>query len=565
MELELSHSSLSQLEQLSQVEFRGEHSSEHFSVCKMSLISTLDTAVIDITTSVLDGNNQLITNSGTGFFIYRDYVMTSASVVLTNSTRNPPSTYYLQRVERIVGLVHDGQGCVTEIQLSLVGISPINDIAVLLAIDPPAHGILNWGNSQTATPGSTVYTYGNLLNEDLRALSSGVLRSNTLSYEADPNIAQLLDTNIALGGGMGGAPIVDGTGNVLGLVSFTVNWLQQSGYLLSTGTTAGSSQYIAEFVLEQIAEGRYCELVIDPLGNWLRWMPTSFGASFKYIQPIDLLTLPAGRASTLSQVSPDVLDSQPLFNQVQGAMITSISKGADIGRYLSVGDIVEEVFGNPIGYYNSSQSSISTALWKVIPGAVIPVKARLKSENYSTVHSFDIGTMLMPQEIDVIYSSAQTLSTNIISEPSNKDPTAPVPPTNLYATIVFFPSPFNGNSTTGLTAVFYPEFVSVTNGTFTLQPGKYQVQISGLTASGSTNYSLTFNQGSTVLSTISYEDGNVTQGSFSFPLTNVIIVPAVGTIVVDYILDVTSTTSFFLEIDASGITESSVNIYNYVS
>jgi len=532
----------------------------------MSLVSTLNTAVIDITTSVLDANNQLITNSGTGFFIYKDYVMTSASVVLTTTTRTPASNYYLQRVERIVGVSHDNDGNAVEFQLSLVGISPINDIAVLLAINPPAHGVLKWGDSQKAVPGTTVYTYGNLLNEDMRALSSGILRSNTLSYEADPNIAQLLDTNIALGGGMGGAPIVDADANVLGLVSFTVNWLQQAGYLLSTGTTAGSSQYIAQSVLDQIAEGRYCELVIDPLGNWFRWMPTSLGASFSYIQPIDLVTLPAGRASTLSDLTPDVLEKQPLFDYVQGAMITSITKGADIGNYLLVGDIVEEVYGYPIGYYNNQQYSISTALWPIIPGATIPVKARLKSENYATVRTFDITTMLMPQEIDVIYSSSQTLSTNIISEPNNKDPTAPVPPTNLYATVVFEPSPIDANSTPGLTAVFYPEQVSVTKGTFTiLNKGKYQIQISGLTASGNINYKLHLMTGDHKLSTICYNDGKVTETSYESPVTEVIIVPAIGTIFIDYIIDIQQTTSFYLLLNESGINESSVNVYNYVS
>jgi hypothetical protein len=528
------------------------------------VFQTLNAAVINISTASIDTGGQTVINRGTGFFIYKDYVVTSASVVLMGPPREPPVSYYLQRVQRIVGVVRTKEGTAVEIELSLIGISPINDIAVLLAINPPDHGILQWGDSQNAVPGTIVYTVGNLLNEDTMALSSGVLRDNRLSYISNPNVAQLIDTNIALGGGMGGAPIVDGKGHVLGVVSFTVNWLQQAGFLISTGTTTGVSQYTAQFVFEQIAEGRYCELVIDPLGNWLRWMPTSFGADFSFIQPIDLIVLNQGLAKNITNATPDTLTGTYVLDKVQGAMITDFTPGAPLANYMDVGDIIEYVNGIPIGYQTKIHSSISTALWLIIPGAKIPVGARLKSEGYKYLRYFDIETKLMTQRLDVIYSSAQTLSTNIVDEPSNVGHLNPVAPTDLYATYVLPPSPFNGSTVPGLTSVFYPEYVSFVNATFTLQPGKYQVQVSGLATVGPGTYHLTFNQNGNVLSTITYDNGQISQGSFSSPLTNVVIFPAIGAMVVDYILDISSPSSFYLAIDSSGITESDINIFNYV-
>lgn len=195
---------------------------------------------------------------------------------------------------------------------------------------------------------------------------------------------------------------------------------------------------------------------------------------------------------------------------------------------------------------------------------MIPVEARLKSQGYQNLRRFDIQTRLMDSSLDVIYTSAQTLSTNIVNEPSNLAPTANVPPTNMYATIVFPPSPFDGSTVPGLTNVFYPQYVSITNGTITLQPGSYQIQVSGLTAQGNITYSIDFNQGSNVLSTVTYDNGNIKSSSFQAPLTDVVLFPAVGTVLIDYILNIATESSFSLSIAASGITESNINIYNYV-
>lgn len=332
-----------------------------------NLVTLLRQSVVDISAFTVDAAGSTVTNYGTAFFIYKDFLITSASVVIVDN-RKPPSNYYIQRAQRITGVVHSTNDSNTEVIMKLIGISPINDIAVLQAINPPAHSVLSWGNSQTSVPGITVYTIGNLLNEDPLALSSGVLRDNSLSYIANPNMAQLIDTDIALGGGMGGAPIVDGSGNVLGVVSFTVNWLQQSGYLISTGTVVGVSQYTAQFIFEQMAEARYCELIIDPLGNWLRWMPTSFGASFKYVQAIDLITLNQGLASTITNATPETLQAPFVLDNVKGAMVTGLTPGSDLANYLYEGDIIESVFGFPIGYETSKQLSISGALWTIILG-----------------------------------------------------------------------------------------------------------------------------------------------------------------------------------------------------
>jgi S1-C subfamily serine protease len=360
-------------------------------------------AIVDITAATIDQEGVLYSVSGTGFFIDSVHVVTAARVVTTTVNRVPAASYYIVPVQRIIGVVYNNGEALT-ITLKLIGLSPVNDVAVLQAVNPPAHSSLSWGVARNTPVGTEVYTIGDLLNRDARALSGGILRDNRMTFTANPMTAELIDTNISLGGGITGAPIVTSNGQVIGIVTFTLDWLQSSGQLLATGSTVGTSQEIAQRVVGDIIAGKNTITVQDPVGNWLQYIPSALGASYTFVKPIDLLP-------KTSSGAPD-LTASPLIDKVEGVFVVSMDPGSPLASYLNNGDMITHVNGQYIGYQQIEQVSMGTALAHVPVGTPVVVYARSAASNYQSSFDFQVVTIPMSNTRDTIYSDVQVLSVN---------------------------------------------------------------------------------------------------------------------------------------------------------
>jgi S1-C subfamily serine protease len=366
--------------------------------------NTLRAATIDISAASVNTAGDLVVTHGTGFFIDKTHVATAAHLLLTTSDRSPASSYYLSRVQRIIGSFHGSL-----FDLKLIGLSPINDVAVLEAVGAPSnHGVLEWGNSSQATVGETVYTLGNLLSMDVKALSAGVLRNNKMTYSSNAMVSEVLDVNIATGGGNSGAPFVDSSGKVIGIVSFTLNWQQANPvgiqYLLNTGTTCGPTQTVAQKIIEDILAGKNTITVEDPLGNWLHWTQSALAAVYQYNTPISLLIDTYG--ATVDGLNKPIVDPD-----VKGAVITSIEENNPLGLYLSPGDMIVSINGNPIGYQAENQVSIGQALLSVPVGTEVVVGAKLKDTGYKVTGYIPAVTKQLSQTSDHIRQNVQVLNT----------------------------------------------------------------------------------------------------------------------------------------------------------
>jgi len=377
----------------------------------MSTINQLQSAVVTLTLSVVTSSGTIATQLGTGFFIDSTHVITAAHVVLTKFPRQPASSYYLTRVQSIIGVIQNGANS-NLVQLKLIGLSPINDVAVLEAINPPSHSTLTFVDASTIDPGTPLFTYGNLLNRDVRSISGGIMRDNRMTYQGAPILPELIDANISIGGGISGSAIVTSKGNVVGLVSFTLNWLQSQGYLISTGTTVGPRSTTIQKIVTDILAGNNTVKVSDPYGDWLHWQMPGLNADFNYVQPMSLLT-------AINGVSVDGLNAPLPATTNVGAFVVSIPSGSPLDGLLSVGDMITAINGVPVGYESSSQSSIGQILLDLAIGDVVNI-TYAKSSNYLIPLTTSVTLQALSPTYDIIYNSAQVLSTDYTQRISYK-------------------------------------------------------------------------------------------------------------------------------------------------
>lgn len=370
--------------------------------------SVLSNAVISITSAYIDSSGLLGVMNGTGFFIDDSHIISAAHLFQTSS-RTPATNYYIQKTQRIVGSLNG-----TLFDLSLVGMSPVNDIAVLKASNAPSHGSLSWATGQSI--GEKVYTLGNLLNMDTKALSEGILRNTSMTYVSDAMVGELVDVNMTLGGGDSGGPLVDSNNNVIGMVSFTLNWQQFNEYnpalkyLISSGTVAGPTSGVIQEVANDILAAKNVINVSDPLGDWLQWKQAALGATYSYVSPGTLLQ------SLYGQESPQDMLNKPIVNpNIQGVMIDSMEAGSNLSLYLYPGDVITAVNGIPVGYMSLSQKSLGQALMNVPIGSAVDLSVLVKSRGYTAARAL-VTTVQLTSTNDHIRENIQIINTGFFSD-----------------------------------------------------------------------------------------------------------------------------------------------------
>lgn len=368
-----------------------------------SVYKILRAGTVNLIFSIVNPSGNIETDIATGFFIDDTHVVTVAHAVLTKLARQPVAEYYLTRVERIIGTVKV-QDSAYVVNLNLIGLSPINDVAVLEVVNPPSHSSLKFVDSSQVVPGTEVYVIGDLLNRDVRALSSGVLRDNRMIYGGAPLLPALLDANISIGGGISGSPIVTSSGSVVGMVSFTLNWLQNQGYFVATGTTIGPTSETIQQIVNDILANKNVVNVNDTFGDWLHWQMPGLNATFNYVQPLSMLT-------AINGISVDALNKPLPFTTNDGVFVLDTT-ASQVSGLVNVNDDITHINGQAIGYLSSSQSSIGEILKKLSIGDSVTMVVRTAASNYQSTETVNATLAALSPSYDVIYSNAQILSTS---------------------------------------------------------------------------------------------------------------------------------------------------------
>lgn len=314
--------------------------------------------IFDIITYTLDENGYPANTYATGFFIEGGYVVSSASTMLALTfTRQTPTSYYLPRVQQVIGIINS-----VAYQLYLIGMSPLLDVAVLIA-PVISCKLLSWADPRCTPIDSPIHTVVNFDSRDARTRLVGPLINNAVTDSSNPLIPELVSVYIPFTPNMQGAPLI-GEKGVIGVIG--------SGLSNDTITQGVTSNLIRQAVNDIVSSNNVTQ-VYDPLGNWVQWNIASLGATFSYV------TQPS------YPVQPN--------SKVTGATILTMDN-SDLSNYFKEGDVLVSVNGYDIGYQSSS---ITTALIGVIPGQSVTVGAIVDGQLvYDNIVTRIMGTYDFP-------------------------------------------------------------------------------------------------------------------------------------------------------------------------
>lgn len=141
-------------------------------------------------------------------------------------------------------------------EATIVGVDPINDLAVLRVEDPPADvAPIPLGEGSTLRVGQRAIAIGNPFGKFERTLTTGVVSALNRTVTIDENtvLRHVIQTDAAINRGNSGGPLLDSSGRLIGV---------NSAIYSPSGTSAGvglaiSVDTVVRVVPELIARGRY--------------------------------------------------------------------------------------------------------------------------------------------------------------------------------------------------------------------------------------------------------------------------------------------------------------------
>ena len=153
---------------------------------------------------------------GTGIIMSEDgYILTNAHVISGGQTC---------WIALDNGMTYEAQ---------LVGYDKDEDLAVLKAVDAKNLPVAEFGDSELAQVGDTVYAIGNPLGVELRGtLTNGIISAINRDIKVGGKTMSVIQTNAALNNGNSGGPLINEYGQVIG-----INTLKMGNRGLSTEAT----------------------------------------------------------------------------------------------------------------------------------------------------------------------------------------------------------------------------------------------------------------------------------------------------------------------------------------
>lgn len=198
-------------------------------------------SVVSITTEVRTqswfGTEQTGQAAGTGFILSESgYIMTNKHVVedtrTVNVTLNNGRTYK---------------------NVTIVGIDPLNDSAILKVDNPEDFKPVKIGDSKTVNVGQEVIVIGNALGEYSNSVTSGIISgtgrelvASDSSGNAYERLTDMLQTDAAINGGNSGGPLVNAAGEVIGIATAYASTSQTVGFAIPISNVKGIINNVLE-------------------------------------------------------------------------------------------------------------------------------------------------------------------------------------------------------------------------------------------------------------------------------------------------------------------------------
>jgi len=271
-----------------------------------------------------------------GSFISQDgYILTAAHCCSPDTPDNIFSNIYALVTN------YDGNGTSRVVECDFIGMDGAGDVGVLKVDGLTNQSYLNWGDSTEIRTGDHCFVLGNPLGIDHQSITDGLVRDATYVQTETPTfVVESIWTETLGYGGNSGSPIIDLTGNIIGLYTFGKGDFE--------GLGGGTTQRIAEPVVDKI---------IETQDNY-----------YLYRGQLGVVTKPV----ELSDIAGTTLMTGG-FN-FRGILILSIQPGggADLVG-IQVDDIIVSVDGIVCGILDG-QTSHTTGYWHKAAGSTVEVE-----------------------------------------------------------------------------------------------------------------------------------------------------------------------------------------------
>lgn len=190
-------------------------------------------SVVSVTTTLVTSNGyyqSTAQGAGTGVIISKDgYILTNKHVV--------------KGASQLSIVMNDGT---VNSDVKLVGVDPLNDLAFLKITNPPKDLVpAKLGNSNSAVVGQKVLAIGNALGEFKNSVTSGIVSGKGRPVTAQDgttsgeSLENLLQTDASINPGNSGGPLVDLSGQVIGVNTAIAADSQGIGFAIPINAAKG--------------------------------------------------------------------------------------------------------------------------------------------------------------------------------------------------------------------------------------------------------------------------------------------------------------------------------------
>jgi serine protease Do len=191
--------------------------------------------VTDVETQGIFGSVQQGQASGTGIIISKDgYVMTNKHVI--------------EGASRIQIFLSNGTAYDN---VTTVGLDPLNDIAYLKIVGVDNLVAAKIGDSSTVRVGQEVVAIGNSLGQYQNTVTSGVIsgkgrpiQAGNESGSSTETLTDLLQTDAAINPGNSGGPLLNRSGQVIGINTAVAQNAQGIGFAIPINATKGATKSV---------------------------------------------------------------------------------------------------------------------------------------------------------------------------------------------------------------------------------------------------------------------------------------------------------------------------------
>lgn len=285
--------------------------------------------------------------AGTGFFITADgYIITNKHVVADEEAEY---TVVLNGEERY------GQ----KFEAEVLARHPENDIAIL-KVDIQGAPFLHFGDSNAIEIGQTAIAIGYSLGEFDNTVSKGVVSGLSRSIEAvgagiaPQSLSGLIQTDAAINPGNSGGPLLDSSGNIIGMNVAVAN-AQSIGFAIPVNDIKSAYDQVRETGMITVGEQAFLGVRYTPVTAQVRTeknLPYNYGMLVVGgDNPNELAVVPGSPAAKAGIKEGDLILS------VNKRQLNERNLLADAIRNFKPGDVIELLV-----YQNGAENTLSVRL-----------------------------------------------------------------------------------------------------------------------------------------------------------------------------------------------------------